>query len=84
MIAGASSATLQVNAPNGRFQRSRSKPCRPSPPAHADALAARTGAAVSRWLLTYEGYDPEVEGLREALCTLGNGYVATRGAAPSP
>lgn len=25
------------------------------------------------------GYDPQ-EGLREALCTLGNGYFATRGA----
>ncbi|MBL0886002.1 glycoside hydrolase family 65 protein [Myceligenerans indicum] len=32
--------------------------------------------------LSYEGFDPEAEGLREALCTLGNGYVATRGAAP--
>jgi trehalose/maltose hydrolase-like predicted phosphorylase len=29
----------------------------------------------------YEGYDPGQERLREALCTLGNGYVATRGAA---
>jgi trehalose/maltose hydrolase-like predicted phosphorylase len=33
------------------------------------------------WLWTYEGWEPEVEGLREAPCTLGNGYVATRGAA---
>lgn len=32
--------------------------------------------------LSYEGFDPAAEGLREALCTLGNGYVATRGAAP--
>ncbi|WP_454852653.1 glycoside hydrolase family 65 protein [Promicromonospora soli] len=32
--------------------------------------------------LVYEGFDPAAEGLREALCTLGNGYVATRGAAP--
>jgi trehalose/maltose hydrolase-like predicted phosphorylase len=32
--------------------------------------------------LAYEGFDPGSEGLREALCTLGNGYVATRGAAP--
>lgn len=32
--------------------------------------------------LSYEGFDPGAEGLREALCTLGNGYVATRGAAP--
>jgi alpha,alpha-trehalase len=28
------------------------------------------------------GYDPGEEPLREALCTLGNGYFATRGAAP--
>ena len=34
------------------------------------------------WSLVYEGYDPEREPLREALCTLGNGYFATRGAAP--
>ncbi|MFD6446062.1 glycoside hydrolase family 65 protein [Promicromonospora sp. NPDC060204] len=33
-------------------------------------------------ILSYEGFDPAAEGLREALCTLGNGYVATRGAAP--
>jgi alpha,alpha-trehalase len=32
--------------------------------------------------LVYEGYEPAQEGLREALCTLGNGYFATRGAAP--
>ena len=34
------------------------------------------------WSLTYEGFDPEQEGLREALCTLANGYVAVRGALP--
>ena len=34
------------------------------------------------WLLRYIGYDPATEGLREALCTLGNGYWGTRGAAP--
>ncbi len=32
------------------------------------------------WLLVFEGFDPGQEGLREALCTLGNGYFATRGA----
>jgi len=36
----------------------------------------------ARWTLTYEGFNPEEEPLREALCTLGNGYFATRGAAP--
>jgi len=34
------------------------------------------------WLLKYEGYEPEQEGLRETLCSLGNGYLCTRGAAP--
>ena len=33
------------------------------------------------WVLVYEDFSPEHEGLREALCTLGNGYIATRGAA---
>jgi alpha,alpha-trehalase len=34
------------------------------------------------WTWEYQGYDPDQEGLREALCTVGNGYLATRGAAP--
>lgn len=34
------------------------------------------------WTLRYEDVAPRQEGLREALCTLGNGYFATRGAAP--
>jgi trehalose/maltose hydrolase-like predicted phosphorylase len=34
------------------------------------------------WSLEYDEFVPEQEGLREALCTLGNGYFATRGAAP--
>jgi alpha,alpha-trehalase len=37
---------------------------------------------VNAWTLVYEGFDPGEERLREALCTLGNGYFATRGAAP--
>ena len=36
---------------------------------------------MSDWILEYHGFDPTQEGLREALCTLGNGYFATRGAA---
>jgi len=32
------------------------------------------------WTLVYDGYDETQEPLREALCTLGNGYFATRGA----
>ncbi|MFJ2924100.1 glycoside hydrolase family 65 protein [Streptomyces massasporeus] len=34
------------------------------------------------WLWEYEGHDPDTERLRESLCTLGNGYFATRGAVP--
>lgn len=33
------------------------------------------------WELAFDGFDPRAEALREALCTLGNGYFATRGAA---
>ncbi|AOY87441.1 trehalose 6-phosphate phosphorylase [Marinobacter salinus] len=34
------------------------------------------------WKLVYEEFTPQQEALREALCTLGNGYFASRGAAP--
>ncbi|MGD9299874.1 MAG: hypothetical protein PVG09_09225, partial [Thiohalocapsa sp.] len=37
---------------------------------------------MSEWHWHYDAYDPDQERLREALCTLGNGYFATRGAAP--
>jgi alpha,alpha-trehalase len=33
------------------------------------------------WTLVYEGFDAGAEGLREALCALGNGRFVTRGAA---
>jgi len=35
---------------------------------------------MNEWLWSYEGYDAADEGQRESMCTLGNGYVATRGA----
>ncbi|MBU3751137.1 MAG: trehalose-phosphatase, partial [Mycobacterium sp.] len=34
------------------------------------------------WSFTFGGYLPDQERLREALCTVGNGYRATRGCAP--
>ena len=37
---------------------------------------------MNSWKLIYEDFDPSKESLSEALCTLGNGYFATRGAAP--
>jgi len=36
----------------------------------------------SAWSLVFDGFDPAQEGIREALCTLGNGYFAVRGALP--
>jgi hypothetical protein len=35
------------------------------------------GEPSSNWVLGYEHFDPDREGLREALCTLANGYFAT-------
>jgi alpha,alpha-trehalase len=48
----------------------------------AKDLATVASNADDNWELVYEGYDPRYERLREALCTVGNGYVATRGCAP--
>ena len=42
----------------------------------------RTERPPSVWTLAYDGFDPARQGLREALCALGNGYVVTRGALP--
>lgn len=52
--------------------------------------AANTGNAANQitplqtaeeWSLVFDGYDLAREGIRESLCTLGNGYFATRAAA---
>ena len=48
---------------------------------------SRRGAEVENdshdeWTLRYDRFDPQHELVREALCTLGNGYFGTRGAAP--
>ena len=40
------------------------------------------GRPPSVWSLTYEGFEPKRQGLREALCALGNGYFVTRAALP--
>src|ERR671919_3024826 len=36
----------------------------------------------SVWTLVYDSFDPARQGLREALCAVGNGYFVTRGALP--
>ncbi|WP_137390393.1 HAD-IA family hydrolase [Rhodoligotrophos defluvii] len=43
---------------------------------HAGALAE-----TDPWVFAYDGFDPAVEGRRETLSALGNGYFVTRGAA---
>ena len=47
-----------------------------------DWLAYEQQTSDDAWTLSYDHYDPPAEKLREALCTVGNGYFATRGAAP--
>src|SRR5919197_2376067 len=48
------------------------------------AAAERRRRLVERppsvWTLVYDSFDPARQGLREALCALGNGYFVTRGA----
>ncbi|WP_242928245.1 glycoside hydrolase family 65 protein [Pontibacter vulgaris] len=36
---------------------------------------------MDKWKIVYDSWQPEVQPVREALCTLGNGNFATRGAA---
>ncbi|KWX56550.1 haloacid dehalogenase [Mycobacterium sp. NAZ190054] len=48
----------------------------------SDQLAVEQDTAHDPWTLTFGGYRAADERLREALCTLGNGYLAVRGAAP--
>lgn len=47
-------------------------------PSHTAVADRHDGA----WVLRYEGFAPEQEGLRESLCALGNGYLMTRAAFP--
>ena len=57
----------------GRLQRRR---------ASAELRRRQRERPPTAWSLVYEGVDPERQGLREALCALGNGYFVTRGALP--
>jgi alpha,alpha-trehalase len=50
--------------------------------AAAELRQRRTERPPSVWTLVYDGFDPARQGLREALCAVGNGYFVTRGALP--
>src|SRR5918995_3588258 len=56
---------------------------------HARTLMGREGEMLGKeialaaleWTFAYDSFDPDEEGLREALTSTGNGYFCTRGAA---
>jgi trehalose/maltose hydrolase-like predicted phosphorylase/beta-phosphoglucomutase-like phosphatase (HAD superfamily) len=48
----------------------------------AELRQRHTERPASVWTLGYDGFDPARQGLREALCAVGNGYFVTRGALP--
>ena len=58
---------------DGRLQERR---------AAAELRRRHTDRPPSVWTLVYDSFDPARQGLREALCALGNGYFVTRGALP--
>ena len=39
----------------------------------------REALSSPEWLITEDGFDPESANVRETLCTVGNGYLGTRG-----
>jgi trehalose/maltose hydrolase-like predicted phosphorylase len=43
-------------------------------------LKQEKGIVAPEWTLAYDSFEPEEEGLREALTSTGNGYFCTRGA----
>jgi trehalose/maltose hydrolase-like predicted phosphorylase/beta-phosphoglucomutase-like phosphatase (HAD superfamily) len=48
----------------------------------AELRQRHTERPASVWTLVYDGFDNGRQGLREALCAVGNGYFVTRGALP--
>jgi alpha,alpha-trehalase len=50
--------------------------------AAAELRQRHTERPPSVWSMAYDSFDPARQGLREALCALGNGYFVTRGALP--
>ncbi|MET8651584.1 HAD-IA family hydrolase [Nocardia aurea] len=51
-------------------------------PSPSPRCGGATTTTAGGWNLIYDGFEPAHEGAREALCTTGNGYWATRGASP--
>ncbi len=49
---------------------------------HLAAALSPARSAAAGWVISFEGYQPQAERLREALCAVGNGTLASRAAAP--
>ena len=76
----------QIRVPRANHTHGPSTPNPPQGPAIPSETAAPCDGLLDEieagpWVLSYESFDPVVEGQREALFALGNGYVGTRGAA---
>jgi trehalose/maltose hydrolase-like predicted phosphorylase len=48
----------------------------------SEELAAAQRSEPDCWSITFDGYQPRYERLREVLCGIGNGYVGSRACAP--
>ena len=46
------------------------------------SFAEHDGGSDPAWTVAFDGFDPEDEGRREAVCALGNGLYFARAAAP--
>ena len=68
-----------VPAGPGRARLARALAAPLPAPGGEAAPADDQGPNGAAWLWSFDGYDPGAEGQREALCTLGNGFFATRG-----
>src|SRR4051794_35027895 len=74
-----------AGGPGAPPRRERGPP--PPPPGPERRAAAELRKRLTQqppgvWTLVYDSFDPARQGLREALCALGNGYFVTRGALP--
>ena len=83
-------AGVTVQAPEEQARHHEATPTTALPEPASTGLADVTSGekdqitelqTAETWSLIFDGYEPTHEGIRESLCTLGNGYFATRGAA---
>jgi len=86
-VADGASATAPRRAPSGPSGPTATTPgakrgARGAHGARTARAEAGTAGGSDPWTLRYTGFDPATEGLREALCAIGNGLFVSRAAAP--